>query len=140
MGEIFFKITGTVMVLNIIFLILPDGKYEKYAQFIAGLIVILTIAGSIFKVEIEHSVLNFDQNAFEFDNSKLKSVAEEQIIEETLQKNIADELGIDVTIDVEFADRKIHSIDVFTDSERKNEITDVLLSYCDINRKDIVVK
>ena len=63
MGKVFLTIAGTVVVLNILLLLLPDGKYEKYVRFTAGLIVLLTVFGSIFRLNPDHAALNFDKNA-----------------------------------------------------------------------------
>lgn len=141
MREIFFNITGTVLVLNVMFLLIPDGKFEKYVRFIAGLIVILTIIGNIINIKLDHAVLQFDESDISYQsNEELEQSVKTDLIEETLEERIANELGISVDIEAEINGNKFNGIVILGAKEKIEEIKDTIIQYCDINRDNIMIK
>ncbi len=140
MGKVFLTIAGTVVVLNILLLLLPDGKYEKYVRFTAGLIVLLTVFGSIFRLNPDHAALNFDKNAYTLENEGVLETARRQIAEKSIAEKIKEETGIETTVSVVLENDKIKSVHISGCSEKKDEVADIAAAYCDINRGFVVVQ
>ena len=141
MSEIFFNITGTVLVLNILFLLIPDGKYAKYVQFVAGLIVIMTVAGNFIDVSIDYSSLDFDEASLSgFDEQKFRSAVRKYLTEDSIETKIKETVGIDTEVDVSMHNNEFSGVTVFTDSSEHKKITEVIVQYCDINRNLVVIK
>ena len=140
MREIFFKICGTVLILNVMLLILPDGKYEKYVKFTAGLIVILSVAGSLFDMSIDHKILNFDKEAFLTDTKETEQKLFENITAETLEECIFKELGFYVDVEMDLKDNNIQKIEVVGVNDKKELVEETIIRYCDIKRDRLVIK
>lgn len=141
MSSVFFNITGTVLVLNILFLLVPDGKYAKYVQFVAGLIVILTVAGNFINVSLDYSALNFDETAFsEFDNEELENSVRKDLIEDSVRVKINEAFNADAEVTAEISGNEILGITVSTNSLEREKIIDFVVQYCDINRESVVIK
>ena len=141
MSAIFFNVSGTVLVLNVLFVLIPDGKYAKYVQFVAGLIVILTIAGNFINTSVDYSALNFDEVSFStFDAEKFENSVREDLIEESIKIKIKEISQKDTEVEVETAANEILKVTILTDEINCGEIIDVVAQYCDINREFVVVK
>lgn len=139
MSTIFFNITGTVLVLNVLFTLIPNGKFQKYVQFVAGLIVILTVAGNFIHINFDHKLVYFDENAFSYDSKKLENSVRNDLIEESIRNKLEEEFQIKPEVVVVTDNNEIVEVSVFTDYD-KEKITEVLTRYCDINRSMIVIK
>lgn len=99
-------ISVTVMILFLAFidLILPDNNLKKYAKFVTGLIVIITILSPIFKFfdrksEIETYILNYENdlnvaalNLNKKDIQNKMKLQTEQIFKEKLKESIEKDL------------------------------------------------
>lgn len=140
MREFFLTIIGTILVLNVMFLLLPHGKYEKYVKYVAGVIVLLTIATNLFSVKIDHDIINFDNESAYYNNEDLNIKVKEQISESTLKEKILNETGIEVDIDLSLNNEKIDKITIENAKEKEDKIINIIMSECDINRDKIVIK
>ncbi len=143
MTNILLTVAATVVVLNIIFLFVPDGKYEKYIKITAGLIVIATFLNLIAGVEISGDILHFDEIAAEHDISELEAVMAEQV-EENVKQKITEHLSGKYDGKFEVTDVKISNnavtlfcIKIF---DKRDEIIADLAAYCDINTENVVVE
>lgn len=140
MGGIFFNIAGTVLVLNILFLLIPDGKFSKYVQFVAGLIVMLTVAGNFLSLDIDHSIIHFDDEALSYDSRKLEKSVRDEIIAESVKTRIEEKFGIEADVMVKTESNSITEVTVFTDCRDTEKIAGLVMQYCDINRESVVIK
>lgn len=79
MTEIVFKTAGAIIVLNIILLLSPDGKYEKYVSFITGLIIMAVLIGNFKNITypVTKSFAGFEESVFE------NSALQEEIFRQT---------------------------------------------------------
>ncbi len=140
MRQFFITIIGTIFTLNMFLLIIPETKYEKYIKYVAGIIIIIVIASNIFSVKVDHDILNFDKNSFEFKQNNLNEKVNEQVTDDTLTKIIEDETGIKVKVNSVYKENMIEKIYIEEANGREDEILSILLRECDINRKQIVIK
>ena len=116
MYKIFFTIAGTAVVLNVYLLLVPNGKYEKYVGFVAGLLIMLITMQTVFNQEVNISFgnLNFDES-FTFENSAVSRVALEQWIEGIAEGNLSSK----VQVRVKKQGDVIRCIELYAESELK---------------------
>ena len=143
MTNILLTVATTVVVLNIIFLFVPDGKYEKYIKITAGLIVIATFLNLITGIEISGDILHFDEIAEKHDTSELEAVMAEQV-EENVKQKITQHLserydGKFEALDVKISDNAVTLVRIKIFDKRDEIIAD-LAAYCDINTDNVVVE
>ena len=135
----FYKICGTVIVLNILFILIPEGKYEKYIRFVAGLIVILTVAGSIFRIDFSPEILSFDFKGFDVKSEMVNDSLKKQTAEVELERLIFEHTGTSCDVDVEFTEGKFSKITVSNVADAEKTIN-IIMRNCDINRNNIVLQ
>ena len=146
MGQIFLTIAGIVIVLNMIYLLLPDGKYAKYSQLIAGLVVICVVAAAIFNTKISSDVIHFEEYTPAFQNENLEEVVEEQtreVTESTIASYLKSLYGEDIIeeVSVELEENAIVSVKVkITNVMLKDKIREDTAQYCDIKSDCVVVE
>ena len=110
MRQFFITLVGTIFMLNMFLLIIPESKYEKYVKYVAGIIVIIVIASNLFSVKIDNNILNFDNKAFEFKERNFNDKVNEQLVSDTLERIVEDETGIKVKISSQYKDNTIDKI------------------------------
>lgn len=135
----FYKICGTVVILNILFILIPEGKYEKYIRFVAGLIVILTVAGSIFKIDFSPEILSFDFKGFDEKSEIVNDSLKKQTAEVELERLIFEQTGTSCDVDVEFTEGKFSKITV-TNVTNAEKTINIIMRNCDINRNNVVLQ
>lgn len=140
MENFFYKLCGLIIVLNLLFIVIPENAYEKYVRFTVGLIVILTVCESIFHFELNGTALYFDNSAFEYNSEKLCNEFKAELIEEELKEKIRNQTGISPKISVVFDGNKIESVSVSETDGKKEEIIDTVMRECDINCNKITIK
>lgn len=98
------SVTVIVLFLAFIDLILPENSIKKYARFVTGLIVIVTILSPIFKIfdrknDIETYILSYENqynsaftNSNQVDIQKKVKLQTEQIFKEKLKESIEKEI------------------------------------------------
>ena len=137
MYKLFFLFIGMIVVFNLYLLLVPDGKYEKYINFVAGLVVMFAIAHSFSKTEIDTSFFTFDfKNEYVYDNDEVSVVALEQWIE-GIATGYFDG---DVEIKVHKQGSEIQTVEIHTDSQVSEEEVLWLSEQCDINRNKFLIK
>lgn len=140
MRQFFITIIGTIFMLNMFMLLIPETRYEKYVKYVVGIIIITVIASNLFSVRVDHDILNFDKTSFEFNENNLNEKVNEQLTDDTLTKIIEDETGVKVKMNSVYKENSIDKIYIEGGLENKDEIISILLRECDINRTKIVVK
>lgn len=137
MYKLFFLFIGMIVVFNLYLLLVPDGKYEKYINFVTGLVVMFAIAQSFSKAEIDTSFLTFDFGSeYVYENNEVSAVALEQWIEGVATGY----LDGDVEIKVHKQGSEIQTVEIYTDSHVSEEEIVWLSEQCDINRNKFLIK
>ena len=146
MTNILLTVAGTVVVLNIIYIFIPDGKYEKYIRPTAGLIVILTVVRLLFGIEISSDVLDFTSYAAEKQSmTQLEETLEKQT-EQVACDKINRMLAAGYTdkaeaVWVDIADNVITAVGVrIYDESVRSTVCGQIAAYCDININSIVIE
>ena len=81
MKQIIISIAGTLLILKIVKIILPEGAVKKYASFIVSALVMLMLLVSISGIPIKS--FSFQENSPpDISTEKLENVRYQQIIEE----------------------------------------------------------
>ena len=144
MSKIIILIATTVIAINLLYALLPEGNYEKYCKYIFGLILILIFAGTVVKFEISSEILDFNNNVPVFENTKIADVVSEQK-EKLVRDNIINMLKSkrffvkDLIVTIENNELKNVKVNL-RDEKNVNEIISLISSYCDINKDVIVVE
>lgn len=137
MYKTFFLIIGTIVVLNLFLVLIPDNKFEKYISFVVGLIVMLVIAQTFLKHDVHISFSDFQFDCVnEFENSNVSNVALEQWIEGIAEGN----LNGNITAKVYKQGAEIRKIEIQADYNVTEEEILWLSKQCDINREKFLVK
>ena len=145
MKDILLTVAGTVAVLNIIYLFIPDGKYEKYMKVTAGLIIILTVINLVTGIEISGNTLYFDELPEEYDLSALETVMISQT-EEKIADNITQMLypkyGEVFEIEnVTVENNAVAQVNVkIYDKSASDAVINEIAAYCDINNAKVVIE
>ncbi len=125
MIDIILKISGTVIVLNIILTVAVDGKYERYISLTAGLIILLVMVGSFKNTEILLPVFNESQvyeNNFEDAFSQKTAF----LIEEKLKERFPEIKKVSVDFDTEIKNVWVEFSDSCDKNEKKREVSEFL--------------
>jgi len=144
MTKVILLIAGTVVAINLVYTLLPSGKYEKFSKHIFGLILILVFAGTIVKVDISSDILNFDEDVPVYNNKKISEVIGLQtarIIESKITEKLSSE-GVTIKdVKVTLENNKISMVSIkkynFDASEK---IRDIVSSFCDIKKDNVVIE
>lgn len=137
MYKTFFLIIGTIVVLNLFLVLVPDNKYEKYISFVVGLVVMLVVAQTFFNQDIRISLEDFQFDGVnELENSKVSAVALEQWIEGIAEGNLSGEIKVKVYKH----GAEIQKIEIQSDYNVTEEEILWLSKQCDINREKFLVK
>lgn len=72
MIDIVFKTAGAIIVLNIIILLTPDGRFEKYVSFISGLVILAVMIGSFKNITLPDNNI-FSDYEITFQNKTLEN-------------------------------------------------------------------
>lgn len=143
MSKILLLIAGTVISVNLVYVLLPSGSFEKYCRYIFGLILILVFVGSITNVNISSQILDFNNQLPVYNNNIEKTINNqtEKLIESRIKEHLVNN---DIYIDdiyVVLENNDLKKVTVI--SKNKNDIEKVLniiSSYCDIEKGKIVVE
>lgn len=144
MSKALLLIAETVVVINIIYVLLPNGTFEKYSRHIFGLILMLVFAGTVTKVDISSDILYFDKNIPVYNQQKIIDVVEHQtkdIIEEKIVEQLTNE-GISIkNVTVSLENDTLNGIEIVSGNNTNNEkIISLVAEYCGVNDNIIVVK
>ena len=111
MIDVVFKTAGAIIVLNIIILLTPDGRFEKYVSFISGLVILAVMIGS-FKNITFPDINIFSDYEITYENKNL----ENELFSQT-KENLEQQF-------MEYVDNKyqgaVEKINVDFDGEIKN--------------------
>lgn len=125
MIDIILKISGTVIVLNIILTVAVDGKYERYISLTAGLIILLVMVGSFKNTEILLPVFNESQ-VYENNFEDAFSQKTASLIEEKLKERFPEIKKVSVDFDTEIKNVWVEFSDNCDKNEKKREVSEFL--------------
>jgi hypothetical protein len=145
MKDILLTVAGTVAVLNIIYLFIPDGKYEKYMRVTAGLIIILTVINLVTGIEISGNTLYFDELPADYDLSALEKVMISQTegeVSANITKKLSEKYGNVFKIEnVTIENNAVARVDVrIYDKSAAASVQNEIAAYCDINKAKVVIE
>ncbi len=137
MYKVFWSIASIVVVLNMYLLFVPDGKYEKYTGFVAGLLILLISAQNFLNRETDISFPQLDFNSdLSFKTTEVSRLALEQWIEGIAEGNLSSA----VRVHVKKQGEEIRSVELYSASPLREEEIIWLSEQCDINREKFVIK
>lgn len=144
MSKIIVLIATTVIALNLLYTMLPNGNYEKYCKYIFGLVLVLVFAGTVTKLDISSQVLDFDKNVPVFENTKIVETVRNQteaLICENIENMLKSKRIKINSVSVKLDDNVLLEVKLKPDdSSDTDEIITLVSSYCDINKENIVIE
>lgn len=144
MSKIIVLIATTVIALNLLYTMLPNGNYEKYCKYIFGLVLVLVFAGTVTKLDISSQVLDFDKNVPVFENTKIVETVQNQteaLICENIENMLKSKRIKINSVSVKLDNNLLLEVKLKPDDSRDtDEIISLVSSYCDINKENIVIE
>lgn len=141
MYKIIILISGTVVIVNLIYALLPSGNYEKYSKHILGLILVLVFINSLVNVELSSEILNFDQQIPTFSQDKIRYTIEAQtatLLEDKIKQHLNDNDISVKDIKITLKDASIEQIFLISNGNIE-KICEIISDFCEISTEKIVI-
>ena len=141
MIDIILKISGAIIVFNVIILLVPYGKFEKYISLITGLLIVLVVISTFGEVSIDRDFY-ISGEELSYDSSDLESKLKYDIEYDLEQKYLnhtsfkEDIISIDVK-----ANETIENVTIKLKSfKNQEEIINEASTFYDIKKAFVVIE
>ncbi|MBQ2897395.1 MAG: stage III sporulation protein AF [Clostridia bacterium] len=144
MSEILLLIAGTVVAINLVYVLLPNGSFEKYSRYTFGLILILVFIGTLTNAEISSQVLDFDSQMPVYNNDGIKETINnqtEKLIESKIKEQLTENNIVIDNLYVFLEENELEKVVVIPKNKNESEkICDIISSFCDIQKEIIIIE